>query len=162
MLKRVMQKKATWIVMMLLGSLFAVTAVSADSATETGSGWVKAHGNGVAGVKGNIDILHITGNGILYYYDGGQTDIPEVTGVGRRIDLGNGWVKWVGFHGSFHLEDADHVKVALHGRNIDLYASGTGTIWLRSYGTYTHGNGDGIFVHGIWAAPEATDEMPLE
>ncbi|WP_420628326.1 hypothetical protein [Candidatus Leptofilum sp.] len=160
MLQSLLKKKAVWIVMILLGSLFVVTAVSADTAT--GTGWVEAHGSGVAGLKGNIDRLHINGHGVLYYYDGGQTDTPHVTGVGRKIELPNGWVKWVGFHGSFHLEDADHVKVVLHGRDIDLYASGTGSIWLRGHGTYTHGRADGTIVHGLWSHPDSTDEMPLE
>lgn len=160
MLKRLRQKKAVWVVMLLLGSLFVVTAVSAD--TLTGTGWVEAHGSGVAGLKGNIERLHINGNGTLYYYDGGQTDTPEVTGVGRRIELPNGWVKWVGFHGTFELEDADHVKVILHGRDIDLYASGTGSIFLRGQGTYIHGRADGTVERGFWDAPNSTEERPLE
>ncbi|GJM40820.1 MAG: hypothetical protein DHS20C20_11020 [Ardenticatenaceae bacterium] len=160
MLKSLLKKKIVWVVMMLMGSLFVVTAVSADTAT--GTGWVEAHGNGHAAIKGNLDVLHITGNGVLYYYDGGQTDIPEVSGVGRKIELPNGWVKWVGFNGSFHLENADHVKVALHGRDIDLYASGTGSIALRGHGTYTHGKADGTIVHGLWAHSDSTEEMPLE
>jgi hypothetical protein len=160
MLKQLMQKKAVWIVMMLLGSLFVVTAVSADSAT--GTGWVEAHGSGVAGLKGNIETLRISGDGVLYYYDGGQTDIPEVTGVGRRIELPNGWVKWVGFNGTFSLNDADHVKVVLHGRGIDLYAAGTGSVWLRGVGTYTFGSADGTIERGVWDSPDATREMRLE
>lgn len=160
MLKRLMQKKAVWIVMLMLGSLFVVTAVSADSAT--GTGWVEAHGSGAAGLKGNIDTLRISGNGVLYYYDGGETDIPEVTGVGRRIELPNGWVKWVGFNGTFSLDNADHVKVALHGRDIDLYAAGTGSIWLRGHGTYTHGKADGTIVHGMWDSADSTSKMALE
>ncbi|VAW42401.1 hypothetical protein MNBD_CHLOROFLEXI01-3587 [hydrothermal vent metagenome] len=160
MLKRLMQKKAVWIVMMLLGSLFIVTAVSAD--TLIGTGWVEASGNGVAGLKGNLDTLRISGSGVLYYWDGGETDIPEVTGVGRRIELPNGWVKWVGFNGTFSLDDADHVKVALHGRDIDLYAAGTGTVWLRGHGTYTFGSADGNIVRGAWDSPDSTNEMTLE
>ncbi len=160
MLRGLLKKKAVWVVFLLLGSLFAVTAVSAD--TLTGTGWVEAHGSGVAGLKGNIDRLTINGNGTLYYYDGGETDVPEVTGIGRRVELPNGWVKWVGFHGSFHLENADHVKVILYGRDIDLYASGIGSIWLRGVGTYTHGRTDGTIVHGTWRPLNSTDEIPLE
>ncbi len=160
MLKQLMQKKAVWIVMMLLGSLFVVTAVSAD--TLTGTGWVEAHGNGTAGLKGNLDTLRISGDGVLYYWDGGETDVPIVTGHGRRIELPNGWVKWIGFNGTFSLDNADHVKVVLRGQNIDLYASGTGTIWLHGHGTYTHERADGIIVHGVWDASESTNEMPLE
>ena len=160
MLLGFLKKKMVWVSLLLLGSLGVVTAVSA--ATLAGTGWVEAHGSCVAGLKGNLDLLHINGSGTLYYYDGGQTDVPEVTGVGRKIALPNGWVKWVGFHGSFHLENADHVKVVLSGRDIDLYASGTGSIWLRGVGTYTHGRSDGTIVHGTWAPLNSTNEMPLE
>lgn len=160
MLQGLLNKKAVLVVLLLLGSLFAVSAVSAD--TLTGTGWVEAHGSGVAGLKGNVDRLTINGNGTLYYYDGGETDIPEVTGIGRRVELSNGWVKWVGFHGTFHLENADHVKVVLHGRDIDLYVSGTGSIWLRGVGTYTHGRADGTIVHGTWQPLNSTGEIPLE
>lgn len=154
------KKKSLWIVLLLLASLFIVTAVSADYAE--GTGWIEAHGSGVAGLKGNINTVRISGSGTLYYHDGGETDTPTVTGVGRKIELPNGWVKWVGFHGTFSLQDADHVKIALHGRNIDLYASGTGSVWLRGKGTYTIGHPDGTITHGIWDTPDSTNEIPLE
>lgn len=149
MVKYLLTKKSVFIMLLLISSFFMVSMVSAD--TLSGTGWLYAQGNGVVVVKGDVDTLHIRGNGILYYKDAGETDTPTVTGTGRRIELPNGWVQYIGFNGTFHLTDADQVIVRIDGRNIHLYAEGTGDVWLRGEGHYRYHNGEEL-IKGSWPA----------
>ena len=140
-------RKSLLVLAILISSLFAVSMVSAD--TVSGTGRLYAQGDGLAVVRGDVDVLHIKGRGTLFFKDAGETDEPTVTGNGIRIDLPGGWVKYLGFNGTFHLKDADQVVVKLNGRNINLYAEGSGTVWLRGQGHYQYDNGDNI-ITGVW------------
>jgi len=154
-----MKKKLFAVLALLLVGLAAVTAVSAD--VISGIGWLEAQGSGTARVDGYVKNLHIKGNGVLYYRDGGEEDAAEVTGYSRKIDLPNGWVKYEGFRGTFNLKDADQTTVALHGRNIGLQAMGRGTVWLRGHGTYSYGTPDGT-VTGDWSPDGQTFSIDSE
>lgn len=143
-----LKRKNVLVVLLLLMSLFVVGSVSAD--TIVGRGWLRAQGNGMAEMKGNVRTLQISGNGTLWYLDNGEEDIPVVIGHGRRIDHANGWVQFVGFRGSFSLSDADAVIVKLVGKDINLQVVGAGGVHLRGHGVYAYGNGEEV-IHGNWA-----------
>jgi hypothetical protein len=145
---------------LLIGTLFMASMVSAD--TITGTGWLTAHGSGEAVIMGDFRAMHITGNGVLLFKDAGKPDTPIVTGYGYKIELPNGWTKYVGFHGTFRLTNADNVIVRIEGRGIHLHLVGSGEIWLRGEGHYRYGS-QGIEVEGAWQAEGATiDVVPEE
>ena len=130
-------------------SLFLVGSVQAD--TIAGRGWLRARGQGLAEMKGQVHTLTISGNGTLWYLDEGEPDEPVVTGKGERIEHPNGWVQYVGFDGTFQLQGADNVTVKLVGTQIELFVVGKGVVHLRGHGVYVYGNGQHI-VRGHWAA----------
>lgn len=154
-----MKKKLFMVLALLLVGLAAVTAVSAD--VISGIGWLEAQGSGTARVEGYVKNLHIKGNGVLYYRDGGEEDVAKVEGYGRKIDLPNGWVKYEGFRGTFNLKDADQTTAVLHGRNIGLQAIGRGTVWLKGQGTYTYGTRE-VVIQGDWQADGQTFSLDSE
>ena len=115
-------RKLSLVLAILVGNLFVVSIVSAD--TLSGTGQVHAQGNGTVVMRGDVKMLHIQGRGSLFFKDSGDVDEPVVTGTGHRIDLPNGWVQYIGFNGTFHLSVADDVIVKLDGRNINLFVEG--------------------------------------
>ncbi|MCP5094893.1 MAG: hypothetical protein GY943_05005 [Chloroflexi bacterium] len=154
------KQKILLVVGLLFSSLFIVSLVSAD--TISGTGWLTAHGNGEAVIMGDFRAMHITGNGVLLFKDLGETDTPIVTGYGRKIELDNGWTKYVGFHGTFHLTNADNVIVRLEGRDIHMHLVGSGEVWLRGEGHYRYGSHDGG-IEGNWQADGTSiDVAPVE
>jgi hypothetical protein len=150
-----MWKKLSVIVLALvLVSLSVAAVASADSVA--GSGWITADGAGRVCMTGNGDALSISGNGVLWYFDGGEEATPVVTGRGHAREFANGWVRWRGFHGTFTLQDADDVIVCLRGWNIHLRAEGTGAVKLTGRGQYETG-GDGVpTLSGSWS-PAGTE-----
>ncbi len=154
-----MKKKLFVVLALLLVGLAAATAVSAD--VISGIGWLEARGSGAVRVDGYVKNLHIKGSGVLYYRDGGEEDVAEVTGYGREIELPNGWVKYEGFRGTFNLKDADQTTVVLYGRDIGLQVSGRGTVWLKGYGTYRYGTPEGA-VSGNWSPDGQTFNIDSE
>ncbi len=136
------------ILVVVMASLLMVAAVSAD--TIVGTGWIRAHGDGSAAIEGYAANITISGNGTLWYKDEGEEDTPTVTGEGVRIEYPGGWVQYVGFHGTFSVEDADQITVILDGFKINLFAAGRGVVHLRGHGGYTVGHGSHI-IHGNWA-----------
>lgn len=154
-----MKKKLFVILILLFAGLAAATAVSAD--VVSGIGWLEAKGDGAVRMNGYAKNLGIRGNGVLYYRDGGEEDVPEVTGYGRKIDLPNGWVKYEGFHGTFYLEEADQTAVVFYGRSIGLRAVGRGTVWLKGRGVYAYGTPDGT-VTGDWSPDGQTFNLHSE
>ncbi|KAA3655421.1 MAG: hypothetical protein DWQ04_33585 [Chloroflexi bacterium] len=153
-------RKSLLVLAILISSLFAVSLVSAD--TVSGTGRLHARGNGSIVLRGDVDTLRIHGRGTLFFKDAGETDEPAVTGTGVRIDLPNGWVQYVGFNGTFNLTDADDIVVKLDGRNINLYAAGSGDVWLRGQGHYQYDNGENN-ITGVWTTEgQAIEIAPAE
>jgi len=144
-----MWKKLSLMALALILATFAVAAVaSADSVV--GSGWITADGRGRVCLTGNADSITLSGNGVLWYFDGGEEDTPTVTGWGQAREFANGWVRWRGVNGEFTLQDADEVIVCLRGWDIHLRAEGTGAVRLTGRGHYETG-GDGVpTLSGSW------------
>jgi len=145
-----MWKKLTILTLALVLITLSMAAVaSADSVH--GNGWLEAQGNGRACMSGNADAITISGNGVLWYFDDGEVDIPAVVGEGFRQEFGNGWVRWKGFDGTFSLEDADQITVCLRGENISLYVEGQGVVELTGHGSYETGSDDRPTLNGRWS-----------
>ncbi len=130
-----------FVLALALVTLTAAAVVSADSVA--GKGWIEAEGNGRACMTGNADAVTISGNGVLWYFDGGEEDTPVVTGEGFRQEFASGWVRWKGFDGEFSLTDADEIIVCLRGKDVQLRAEGTGVVTLTGRGHYETG-GEGV------------------
>ncbi len=145
-----MKAKRTILVLLVVmaASLLLVAAVSAD--TIAGTGWIRAQGDGQAALQVKLGTVHISGDGVLWFKDEGNPDVPTVTGYGRRIEYPNGWVQYIGFNGSFHLSEADEFAVILRGEDINLFAAGRGRVYLEGHGRYIIGHGTDT-VSGTWS-----------
>ena len=144
-----MWKKVTILVLALVLVTMSMAAVaSADSVV--GSGWLEAEGQGRACMSGNADAITISGNGVLWYFDGGEEDAPAITGEGVHRQFASGWQRWKGFDGTFSLTDADEVIVCLRGEDVHLLAEGTGVVQLTGEGAYETGSGDAPPFNGRW------------
>ena len=132
---------------LVIATLLSTAVVSADSVA--GKGWIEAEGNGRVCLTGNADVISISGNGVLWYFDGGEEDTPIVTGEGFRQEFASGWVRWNGFSGEFSLTDADEIIVCLRGRDVHLWAEGAGAVALTGHGHYETG-GDSGSSRGSW------------
>ncbi|MCA9924051.1 MAG: hypothetical protein KC421_16855 [Anaerolineales bacterium] len=160
MFTKLFSRKALLIWGVLFSSLFVVSVVSAD--TVSGTGWLAASGDGQVVLRGDMGTLHIKGTGTLYFKDAGEVHTPTITGAGKRIELPNGWVQYIGFNGTLHLTEADQAIVRLEGRDIQLYIEGTGDVWLRGRGHYRYNNGNTI-ISGTWpAAGHSIEIAPAE
>ena len=144
-----MWKKLTLLALALvLITMMVATIASADSVA--GSGWLEAEGDGRACMAGNADVVTISGNGVLWYFDDGEVDTPTITGEGVRQEFASGWVRWNGFDGEFTLSDADEIIVCLRGESIHLRTEGTGGVLLKGQGSYETGGEDAPVTSGSW------------
>lgn len=151
-------KRTILILVVVLASLLMVAAVSAD--TVAGEGWINAQGRGRAAVQGDVGVLRISGRGSLWYKDEGELDEPVITGRGKCIEYPkSGWVQCVGFNGEASISDADQFTIALIGKNIHLFASGEGRVYLKGRGSYQVGRGPDV-VDGTWS--ETGEYLTLE
>jgi len=107
-----------------------------------GTGELRAWGNGLAGVRGDIEEITISGNGTLFIRDRGGDGEWTVSGAGRRRDLPNGWIAYYGFNGDVEAHGSQ-ITVLLNGYDIDLQATGTGAALLYGEGGYATRRGDG-------------------
>lgn len=106
-----------------------------------GTGVLDAQGNGVAAVRGTMD-LHVTvDNGILFVRDFNNNAVVHVTGNGQTVH-------WLGYTLYFGVSEATVVApdagVAVVGMNINLHVAGHGWAFLKGTGTFT-ANGHGPF-----------------
>lgn len=129
----------------LLGATAFVPQIAlADSGG--GTGHLTASGDGLAGLRGN-GTINISGNGVLWIRDRAGDAFIQVSGNGRRTELGNGWIRYAGFDGNAEVSGSA-ITVALSGYDIHLEASGTGKFVLRGNGTYQLGELSGSWTEG--------------
>ena len=126
------------------GTVSAATPPAGGSTTDTilhGTGVLDAQGNGVAAVRGAIDLHATVDNGILFVRDFNNNAVVHVTGNGQSIH-------WLGYTVYFGVTEATvvapNVGVAVAGNNIDLHVTGHGWAFLKGEGTFT-ANGHGPF-----------------
>ncbi|NIM93608.1 MAG: hypothetical protein GTO18_07840 [Anaerolineales bacterium] len=146
-----MRKKLMFgIALTLLAAM--VLPVVAFAAGGGGTGTLVAYGDGTAGVRGNGEVK-ITGRGVLYIKDHAGDANIQVSGTGKRIELPNGWIQYVGFNGKAYVAGS-LISVGLKGSNIALHATGTGRFILWGNGTYEV-NG----TSGRWTEPGVVLEL---
>jgi hypothetical protein len=113
-------------------------------ASGRGVGYLKAHGDGVAGLegKGRIDVA---GFEKLYVSDVAGDAHVRIEGRIRRTALRDVWVAYVG-SGRAHIRGS-HVKVVARGHGVSVRARGKGRFVLRGKGRFeTNG------IKGTWPA----------
>lgn len=130
---------------------FAPQTALADSGG--GAGTLTASGNGFAWIRGNGDIS-ISGSGVLEIRDHAGDAVIQVSGVGRKVELPGGLIRYIGFRGNAEVNGSD-VSVSLAGRNIHLEAVGTGQFILRGRGMYEV-NG----APGLWTRTSVIHSLP--
>ncbi len=145
------------LILALTGAIaFVPQTASAESGGGTGT--LIASGDGLAGIRGN-GTIHITGNGILYIRDHAGDASIQVTGSGQRTELPNGWIRYLGFHGTADVSGS-MITVALSGYDINLQASGTGKFLLRGNGTYSVERDGVVILSGTWTESAEVQQLP--
>jgi hypothetical protein len=105
-----------------------------------GTGALHAWGDGMAGVRGNVETT-VTGNGMLLIRDRGGDGEWDVSGIGRRRHLPGGWTMYLGYSGTVEAEGS-RITVLISGYDIELWAEGTGVVLLFGEGGYETRHGD--------------------
>src|SRR3990170_3317140 len=114
----------------------AIPMVAAAEKVELeGRGGLAARGSGKAEIEGRLNFHGRAGQAVLVIEDrAGDAEI-RVVGYGRRIDEGNGKVRYVGFNGRVHVQGSD-VAIQLRGRDIQFVVWGAGKATLNGHGRY--------------------------
>lgn len=107
-----------------------------------GAGVLDAQGNGVAAVKGAMDLKVSASEGVLLVKDLDNDAYVRVEGNGQTAHW-NGFTVYYGFHGEARVIARD-VAVIVVGKDIDLHVVGKGWAFLKGRGTFT-ANGRGPF-----------------
>jgi hypothetical protein len=109
-----------------------------------GTGYIVAHGDGVAGLEGKGK-LFAAGRGVLYVKDVAGNMRIEIRGFGTQTQLPGGWTKYEGL-GQAKIKGS-HVKLVLRGPRVNVAARGKGRFVLHGLGRF-----DVNGLHGSWPA----------
>lgn len=123
-----------------------------------GKGTLTASGDGLAGIRGNGDVI-ISGNGILWIRDSAGDAVINVSGSGTRKEGENGWIRYSGFDGQATVSGSQ-ITVALSGYDINLEATGTGKFVLRGNGSYSVEKDGIIVLDGVWTEEAQVFSIP--
>jgi hypothetical protein len=127
---------------LLVAGLCLAPAVAADA--DEGLASLKAHGDGVVALHGD-GWLRVSGNGILWVKG---AEYVAVQGHGIRKEFPDGWIEYVGFHGTARILGRN-VSVVMAGERIDLFATGSGRAILWGHGRYEKGGSVVDFWSGL-------------
>lgn len=128
--------------MLAVMTLFAFLVPAAMAQEETGCGWIFAHGAGEAVLDGDgTATIHGHGVGVVWV-TGAENLVAR--GIGRRVDLPDGTVRFEGWRGTIRAS-GDDVHIRMLGSIISFYAQGCGSVFLRGYGWYRTGQGSGLW-----------------
>lgn len=120
--------------MVLAFSVYLLFIGQASAVEVVGTGSLIAHGSGVASMTGSGRTV-LEGSGELIFHDQEADSTIEVTGTGKRFDLGNGTVVYLGFNGKVSIYGTTyHVRLA--GADVKMAAHGSGTVILKGNGHY--------------------------
>jgi len=109
-----------------------------------GAGVLRAAGTGFAHLRGIMDFRGSAEAGALVVHDRDGNALIDVQGYGQRVDLPDGGVGYLGFHGTAHIRGRD-VQIDLLARGARLRAIGKGEAFLAGQGWYS--------VNGLPARP---------
>ena len=107
-----------------------------------GAGVLDAQGNGIAAVKGAMDLKVSASEGILLVRDLDHDAFVHVDGNGQTAHW-HGFTVYFGFNGNAHIVARDAAVIVI-GKDIDLHVAGKGWAFLKGRGTFT-ANGHGPF-----------------
>ena len=125
--------------MCILALSTALLALPSQAVDLGGTGALRTKGSGIATLEGSGKTV-IKGHGVLYINDVDADAMVHVTGDGRRIELPDGAVVYVGFRGKAEITGPTFVA-RLTGANIELGAVGRGRVRLEGCGHFVV-NGD--------------------
>jgi hypothetical protein len=107
-----------------------------------GAGVLDAQGNGIAAVKGAMDLHVSASEGILLVRDLDHDAVVDVDGNGETAQW-HGFTVYFGFNGNAHVVARDAAVIVI-GKDIDLHVKGKGWAFLKGRGSFT-ANGHGPF-----------------
>jgi hypothetical protein len=107
-----------------------------------GTGVLDAQGNGVAAVRGAMDLSVSASEGMLLVRDFNHNAVVHVDGNGQTAQW-LGFTVYFGFNGNATVKAPD-AGVIVVGKDIDLHVAGRGWAFLKGNGTFT-ANGHGPF-----------------
>jgi hypothetical protein len=120
----------------------AATATPRASTIIGGTGVLDAQGNGVAAVRGSMDLSVSATAGMLLVRDFNNNAVVHVDGNGQTAQW-LGFTVYFGFNGHATVTARD-AGVIVIGKDIDLHVTGRGWAFLKGNGTFT-ANGHGPF-----------------
>jgi hypothetical protein len=143
--KEVEMKRAMLLILLTVAaagaSVFTLAPVaSAQDATGqvdlAGAGVLRAAGTGFAHLRGAMDFRGSAEAGALVIHDRGGSALVDVQGYGQRVELPDGGVAYLGFHGTAHIRGRD-VQIDLLARGAAFRAIGKGEAFLAGQGWYS-------------------------
>ena len=107
-----------------------------------GAGVLDAQGDGIAAVKGAMDLHVSASQGILLVRDPNHDAFVHVDGNGQTAQWA-GFTVYFGFDGNARVIARDAAVIVI-GKDINLHVEGRGWAFLKGQGTFT-ANGHGPF-----------------
>lgn len=101
-----------------------------------GSGVLRAAGTGFVHLRGAMDFRGSANAGALVVHDHAGDALVDVQGYGQRIELPDGGVAYLGFHGTAHIRGWD-VQVDMLAAGVQFRAAGKGVAYLAGRGWYS-------------------------
>ena len=101
-----------------------------------GSGVLRAGGTGFVHLRGAMDFRGSADAGALVVHDYAGGALIDVQGYGQRIELPDGGVAYLGFHGTAHIRGWD-VQVDMLVAGVQFRAAGKGVAYLAGRGWYS-------------------------
>jgi hypothetical protein len=121
----------------------AATATAPAGRTVVGgTGVLDAHGDGVVGLRGSVDLHASASGGLLLVRDFNHNAVVHVDGNGQTVQW-LGFTVYFGFNGNATVLAPDAAVIVV-GRDIDLHVVGRGWAFLKGRGEFT-ANGHGPF-----------------
>lgn len=134
-------KKLIAVVALAMMALLAFPLIAgAGSVDLQGRGVLEARGSGKATIEGKLNFFGQGGAGVLVVEDKAGDAKIDVKGYGKRIDEGNGKVRFVGFNGRAHIVGS-RVAITIEGKDIRFVVKGVGKATLRGKGVYRTNHG---------------------
>lgn len=101
-----------------------------------GSGVLRAAGTGFVHLRGAMDFRGGADGGALVVHDYTGDALVSVHGYGQRIELPDGGVAYMGFHGTAHIRGRN-VQIDMLVAGVEFRAVGRGVAYLAGHGWYS-------------------------
>src|SRR3989304_5787276 len=107
----------------ILAAMAFPMVAAAEKVELEGRGGLAARGTGKAEIEGRLTFHGRARQAVLVIEDKAGDARIEVAGYGRRIDEGDGRIRYVGFNGRAHIQGSN-VIIELRGRDIQFVVWG--------------------------------------